>query len=86
MKARAREASGVALRPEIRALMAHAPRRKWTLEAMHRALAAQFEGLSVEAVEQALRWNHARGLVDFEFSGELETDFWYLTQRGQNTP
>lgn len=70
------------LRPEIRAVMQRVKKRRWTPAALRSALRSLHPDCTLEEVNAALQWNHAKGFVDYTFDSELECECWTITQRG----
>ncbi|GAA5137453.1 hypothetical protein GCM10023213_14150 [Prosthecobacter algae] len=76
-------ALGKELRPIIRETMQAAPKRKWTLKALHSFLVTNgYPDLPATDVNAALLWNQSQGYVHFTYNHESEADEWHLTTRG----
>jgi hypothetical protein len=79
----------VILRGKIRKALALAPRnargRSPLSEEMLKATVERLTGsaLSVPEFRDALEWNHARNLVEFEWDADAEANYWELTRQGR---
>jgi hypothetical protein len=76
------EAESIPLRPLIRRALKTAG-RPLTVDALFAQLRRIDPTASREAVEEALAYNHRKGMANFEHDHELELDVWSLTTRGK---
>lgn len=70
----------ITLRPVVRETMQLAPKRKWTIKALHAQLRAEFPQSTDANVQAALLWNQSKGFVDYTVDDESGVELWHLTK------
>lgn len=75
----------IALRKKVRVVLSALPKdRTLPIASIFEVVARDplLTDLKLAEVEQAIHWNEARGLLDFQRNEDEERDEWFLTKQG----
>jgi hypothetical protein len=74
----------ILIRRAVRRALALRPRDGLTEEVIIEAVKTQgYQTLKVPELREAIEWNHARDLIEFEHNDDLDADLWKLTKKGK---